>query len=683
VRGVGLSGKDAGLLTVEKTKRTKRDPDSMIEHEVDLGFVGEPTEVDTKLIDRLISSDADWVPVIAPIGVSTTGETFNVNADTVAGAVAGKLAAKRMLLLTDVPGVKGQVRRNHPPDERQPGARPDRRWDRDRRHDPQARNRHRRRRGRGPGRSHPGWSPAPRHAGGAVHRARGGDLGAGRMISFAGTDTWLFDLDDTLYPEESGIMDLIRARITAFVMRITGLDEDEARVIQRGWFEAHGASLPGLLREYDVSVEDFLTDIHDIPLDAISPDPRLGAALERLPGRRFVFTNGSREYAERVLERLGRRLFEDVFHIEDGDLIPKPDPSTFRQVMAPASASIRRAPPSSRTRPQSEAGQGDMGMTTVLIGDGTASRPGSTSTISPPSLLDFLTDLTFKEPPHDRPRSSGIRHRSRLGRPGQCLAATHGEVRKAVDQALRSARFGQARVASRGADGVWTTHQWLKKAVLLSFRLNDNRDDARGDRGPPATRPRRPLVGQGAQQVRRLERRPLSGRGLPLRAGLDRAAGAFIGKQRGADASFVNIGAFVDEGSMVDAWATVGSCAQIGKNVHLSGGAGIGGVLEPLQANPTIIEDGCFIGARAEVAEGVIVREGAVLAMGVYLSGSTKIVDRATGEVFRGEVPAYSVVVPASSWRPPGVICPIPTAEPVALLRFVDIVNFRRGGWTP
>ena len=130
--------------------------------------------------------------------------------------------------------------------------------------------------------------------------------------------------------------------------------------------------------------------------------------------------------------------------------------------------------------------------------------------------------------------------------------------------------------------------------------------------------------------------------------------GAYVGKNVVLMPSFVNIGAYVDEGSMVDAWATVGSCAQIGKNVHLSGGAGIGGVLEPLQANPTIIEDGCFIGARAEVAEGVIVREGAVLAMGVYLSGSTKIVDRATGEIFRGEVPAYSVVVPGALPDPNG-----------------------------
>jgi 2,3,4,5-tetrahydropyridine-2-carboxylate N-succinyltransferase len=131
-------------------------------------------------------------------------------------------------------------------------------------------------------------------------------------------------------------------------------------------------------------------------------------------------------------------------------------------------------------------------------------------------------------------------------------------------------------------------------------------------------------------------------------------AGAFIGRNVVLMPSFVNIGAFVDEGTMVDTWATVGSCAQIGKNVHLSGGAGIGGVLEPLQANPTIIEDGCFIGARAEVAEGVIVREGAVLAMGVYLSASTKIIDRATGEVFRGEVPAYSVVVPGALPDPNG-----------------------------
>lgn len=233
--------------------------------------------------------------------------------------------------------------------------------------------------------------------------------------------------------------------------------------------------------------------------------------------------------------------------------------------------------------------------------------------------------------------------------------ATTGQVRDAVMEALDLLDSGQARVASRGADGAWTTHQWLKKAVLLSFRLNDNEVMTTAGKGFGS-----PHAGHGpwwdkvpnkfgswhAEQFRNAGFRAVPGSFV--------RRGAFIGRNVVLMPSFVNIGAYVDEGAMVDAWATVGSCAQIGKNVHLSGGAGIGGVLEPLQANPTIIEDGCFIGARAEVAEGVIVREGAVLAMGVYLSASTKIVDRATGEVFRGEVPAYSVVVPGALPDPNG-----------------------------
>jgi 2,3,4,5-tetrahydropyridine-2-carboxylate N-succinyltransferase len=234
-------------------------------------------------------------------------------------------------------------------------------------------------------------------------------------------------------------------------------------------------------------------------------------------------------------------------------------------------------------------------------------------------------------------------------------AATHGEVRDAVETALTLLDSGQARVASRSEDGVWTTHQWLKKAVLLSFRLNDNQIMRAGDRGPtspaPGVGPYWDKVPNKFGDWAAADYQAAGFRSVP---GAIVRQGAYIARNVVLMPSFVNIGAYVDEGSMVDAWATVGSCAQIGKNVHLSGGAGIGGVLEPLQANPTIIEDGCFIGARAEVAEGVIVREGAVLAMGVYLSASTKIVDRATGEVFRGEVPAYSVVVPGSLPDPNG-----------------------------
>lgn len=242
--------------------------------------------------------------------------------------------------------------------------------------------------------------------------------------------------------------------------------------------------------------------------------------------------------------------------------------------------------------------------------------------------------------------------------------ATMGEIRDAVDYALAGLDDGSLRVASREADGAWTTHQWLKKAVLLSFRLNPNVRmglATNAGAGTPDSSPgpywdKVPVKWAGWTDAR------FEAAGFRAVPGAVARHGSFIGRDVVLMPSFVNIGARVEEGTMVDTWATVGSCAQIGRNVHLSGGAGIGGVLEPLQANPTIIEDGCFIGARAEVAEGVIVREGAVLAMGVYLSASTKIVDRATGEVFRGEVPAYAVVVPGTLPDPkggPGLYCAV------------------------
>ena len=242
--------------------------------------------------------------------------------------------------------------------------------------------------------------------------------------------------------------------------------------------------------------------------------------------------------------------------------------------------------------------------------------------------------------------------------------ATTGDIRDAVGYALAGLDDGSLRVASREADGSWTTHQWLKKAVLLSFRLNPNVRmglATNAGAGAPDSTPgpywdKVPVKWAGWTDAR------FEAAGFRAVPGAVVRHGSFVGRNVVLMPSFVNIGAFVGEGTMVDTWATVGSCAQIGKNVHLSGGAGIGGVLEPLQANPTIIEDGCFIGARAEVAEGVIVREGAVLAMGVYLSGSTRIVDRATGEVFRGEVPAFSVVVPGTLPDPnggPGLYCAV------------------------
>ncbi|MGX6648612.1 2,3,4,5-tetrahydropyridine-2,6-dicarboxylate N-succinyltransferase [Maricaulaceae bacterium MS644] len=223
----------------------------------------------------------------------------------------------------------------------------------------------------------------------------------------------------------------------------------------------------------------------------------------------------------------------------------------------------------------------------------------------------------------------------------QIGADTGGEVRDAVEAVLSALDSGEARIASREGNGDWVVHEWLKKAVLLSFRLNPNRLMSGGvDGGPWWDKVPSKFDGWGETEFK-----AAGFRAVPPAAV---RRGAFIAKGAVLMPSFVNIGAYVDEGTMVDTWATVGSCAQIGKNVHISGGAGIGGVLEPLQANPVIIEDGCFIGARAEVAEGVIVREGAVLSMGVYLGASTKIVNRETGEVLRGEVPSYSVVVPGA-----------------------------------
>ena len=219
-------------------------------------------------------------------------------------------------------------------------------------------------------------------------------------------------------------------------------------------------------------------------------------------------------------------------------------------------------------------------------------------------------------------------------------AETHGDVRDGVNQALSLLDSGKARVAEK-KDGQWHVNQWLKKAVLLSFRLNDMTTISNGP-GDSSWWDKVPSKFDGWDAA------AFQQAGFRAVPNCMVRRSAYIAPGVVLMPSFVNLGAYVDSGTMVDTWATVGSCAQIGKNVHISGGAGIGGVLEPLQAGPVIIEDNCFIGARSEVAEGVIVREGAVLSMGVFISGSTKIVDRATGTIYRGEVPAYSVVVPGT-----------------------------------
>ena len=229
---------------------------------------------------------------------------------------------------------------------------------------------------------------------------------------------------------------------------------------------------------------------------------------------------------------------------------------------------------------------------------------------------------------------------------GEINLQTTGTIREAVNTTLNMLDHGKIRVCNKEnvpggnlGGNIWSVNQWIKKAILLSFRLNDNS-----------------LVTSGAHHY--FDKVPLKfsnwgekefkDAGFRVLPGAVVRHGSHIAKNAILLPSFVNIGAYVDEGSMIDTWATVGSCAQIGKNCHISGGAGIGGVLEPLQANPVVIEDNCFIGARSEIAEGVIVEEGSVISMGVYIGASTKIIDRATGEVFYGRVPAYSVVVPGN-----------------------------------
>jgi 2,3,4,5-tetrahydropyridine-2-carboxylate N-succinyltransferase len=243
-------------------------------------------------------------------------------------------------------------------------------------------------------------------------------------------------------------------------------------------------------------------------------------------------------------------------------------------------------------------------------------------------------------------------------------SATRGADRDAVDEALSLLESGAARVAEPGEDG-WRVNQWLKKAVLLSFRLYDSA----------------PMPGAGGAPV--FDKVPMKFEGWGdnrfAEAGFRAVPGAvvrrsaFIGRNVVLMPSFVNVGAYVGEGTMIDTWSTVGSCAQVGKNCHISGGVGLGGVLEPLQANPVVIEDDCFVGARSEVAEGFIVERGAVISMGVFLGASTKVIDRATGEVIYGRVPAYSVVVPGTlPGRPLADGTPGPSLACAVIVKRVD-----------
>jgi 2,3,4,5-tetrahydropyridine-2-carboxylate N-succinyltransferase len=223
--------------------------------------------------------------------------------------------------------------------------------------------------------------------------------------------------------------------------------------------------------------------------------------------------------------------------------------------------------------------------------------------------------------------------------------ANSPEVREAVEQVIADLNGGRVRVAERQGVGQWTVNQWVKKAVLLSFRLSDNELMHAGDLA---------FYDKVKTKFAHLSEEEVRATGVRIVPPAVARRGSFIGRNVVLMPSFVNIGAYVDEGTMVDTWATVGSCAQVGKNVHLSGGVGLGGVLEPLQANPTIIEDNCFIGARSEIVEGVVVEENSVISMGVYIGQSTPIYDRSTGETTYGRVPAGSVVISGSLPRDGG-----------------------------
>ena len=271
-----------------------------------------------------------------------------------------------------------------------------------------------------------------------------------------------------------------------------------------------------------------------------------------------------------------------------------------------------------------------------------SSRSGATSSMSSSSVSSSAMPSTSTSSAElARNIDAAFERRDELG------PTTKGAVREAVEQALDLLDSGVVRVAERAGDGSWRVNQWLKKAVLLSFRLNE----MSAIPGGPGQAMWWDKVPSKFDRWDDAQFRAAGFRAVP---GCVVRRSAYIAPGVVLMPSFVNLGAHVDQGTMIDTWATVGSCAQIGKNCHISGGAGIGGVLEPLQAGPVIIEDNCFIGARSEVAEGVIVREGSVLSMGVFIGASTKIVDRETGETVQGEVPPYSVVVPGAIAGKPG-----------------------------
>ena len=482
---------------------------------------------------------------------------------------------------------------------------------------------------------------------------------------FAKIETWVFDLDNTLYPHHLNLWQQVDERIRAYIADFLKVSHDEAFRVQKDYYKRYGTSMRGMMTEHGMNPDEYLAFVHHIDHSPLEPNPALGAAIEQLPGRKLILTNGTRAHADAVMRRLEiHEKFEDVFDIIAAELEPKPLPQTYDRFLKahgvdPARAAMfedlsRNLDCAAFARHDHRAGGAGglaRGAARRLGNAGPRCRAcGSRDRRSGRFSAEHCAALTSSQQASTNPKPSfpGTTPCQTLPKPSttpsrsatRSSPSTTGAVREAVDEALDMLDRGDQRVAEK-QNGKWQVNQWLKKAVLLSFRLNDMWPIAGGPGGAnwwdkvPSK-----FEGWGENRFRAAGFRAVPG-SIVRRS-------AYIAPNVVLMPSFVNLGAYVGEGTMVDTWATVGSCAQIGKHVHLSGGVGIGGVLEPLQANPVIIEDNCFIGARSEVVEGVIVREGSVLSMGVFISASTKIVDRETGEVFMGEVPAYSVVVPGA-----------------------------------
>ena len=346
-KAVGLSGKDGNMVFAEKVTRKEVDPDSNIEKVIDLGFVGEPKTVNRAVIDMVLS--AELIPVIAPVAPGSDGNTYNVNADTFAGAVAGALNAITPALPHRRARRARSRRQAAQAAHRGAGEGADRRRHHLRRHDPQGRDLHR---GAGEGRRgrrHPQrqdaacgapralYRPRRRHADPAMSTAP--DLGR-----FATVDNWVFDLDNTLYPRATNLFMQVDQRIRAYVGRLLDIGPDEAHRVQKDYYRRYGTTLRGLMEEHGIKPDDFLEYVHDIDHSVVMPDPRLARAIERLPGRKFILTNGSRAHAEKVAARLGiPDHFEEIFDIVSSELLPKPNRETYDRFLEVTGVDPRRA----------------------------------------------------------------------------------------------------------------------------------------------------------------------------------------------------------------------------------------------------------------------------------------------------------------------------------------------------